>query len=425
MDDAPVTPLFRPQALESTVSRRYGHIVLARPVSYAFLTGLFTAIAVAIIGFFTAFGYSRKVQVPGVLLPASGLVRVVAPQVGVVAERQVREGQVVKAGDPLFILTSERASVTRGDAESAISSLLRSRRDSLLADRGQLQRQSEQRLEAVRRHADDLAQDVRRIDAQIILQQRRTSLAEAAVRRAADLQAQNFVSAAQVQDRQGEWLDQQLRLADLQRARASSARDLASAQAELRDQKIQTLRDQEGATRNIASLDQDLTENEARRQVVIRASQGGVVSAIAADPGQTVSTGQVVASLLPRDAPLIAELYAPSRAAGFVKPGMDVLVRYQAYPYQKFGLHHGRVREVSSTAMRPDQMSLPGAATTVPGSGEPLYRVRVALDEQSVAAYGDHLPLKSGMVLDASVVLENRRLYEWVLEPLYTVTGRL
>lgn len=423
--ESPATPLFRMQAIESVGARRHGRIVLARPLSYAVLTVLFSTVALLIVGFFSVFSYSRKVQVPGVLLPAAGLVRVVAPQVGTVVERRVQEGQLVRAGEPLFILASERTSVAAGEVESTISDLLKSRRESLLADRVQLKRQAEQRLGAARRRTEDLRQELRRIDAQIALQRRRARLAADAVQRATDLQAQNFVSPAQVQDRQAELLDQQLKLSDLQRARAASARELANAQAELGDLQIQALRDEEGAGRGIATLDQDLTENEGRRQIVIRASQSGVVSAIAADPGQSIGAGQVLASLLPRHAPLVAELYAPSRAAGFVKPGMAVLLRYQAYPYQKFGLHHGRVSEVSGTAMRPEQLGLPAAAGNLNGHGEPLYRVRVQLDEQAVTAYGQKLPLKSGMVLDASVVLESRRLYEWVLEPLYTVTGRL
>ncbi|MEO8078888.1 MAG: HlyD family efflux transporter periplasmic adaptor subunit [Caldimonas sp.] len=417
-------PLFRQQALDHVGVRRYGTVVLARPVTFTFITSIFVLFATLIVLFLALFSYQRKVQVGGVLLPESGLIRVVPSQAGVVVERSVREGKEVRAGDPMFVLTSERASATRGDAEQAISGLLRSRRESLVIEQGQLRQQSLQRVEAAERRAVDLSHDIERIDSQIALQQRRVVLSDQALQRFADLQQQNFVSSANVQDKQGELLDQRQRLADLERLKASGARDLASVQADRRDLKIQSQRDQENASRGIAELDQDLTENEARRQIVVRSPQDGVVTAINAELGQTVGPGQALASVLPKDTPLIAELYAPSRAVGFVRPGMDVLVRFQAYPYQKFGQHHGTVREVSSTAMRPEDMALPGAVETS-GLGEPVYRVRVALDEQVVRAYGDARPLKSGMVLDASVLLEKRRLYEWVLEPLYTITGRL
>ena len=59
------------------------------------------------------------------------------------------------------------------------------------------------------------------------------------------------------------------------------------------------------------------------------------------------------------------------------------------------------------------------------GSTEPVYPMRVALDRQSITAYGANYGLQPGMRLEADILLEKRRLYEWVLDPLYSLTGRL
>jgi membrane fusion protein len=224
----------------------------------------------------------------------------------------------------------------------------------------------------------------------------------------------------QLQDKQADLLDQQQRLADLDRAQGATQRDLDAARAALRELPLQAARELQAGQRDIAMLEQDLAENDARRRVLVRAPQDGTVTAITAEPGQPAALNQALASLLPAGSALEAELYAPSRAAGFVKPGMPVLLRYQAYPYQKFGQAHGRVREVSASAMRPDEL----AQASGPAA-EPMYRVRVALERQAVTAYGAERPLMSGATLDATVLLERRRLYEWVLEPLYTISGRI
>ncbi|MGH8509610.1 MAG: HlyD family secretion protein [Gammaproteobacteria bacterium] len=417
--------MFRPQAIAHAGTRSYGAVLLARPVSYSYLTLLFVIVGAGIVAFLVLFSYTRKAHVPGVLLPAKGLIRVLPAQAGVIAERRAHEGQAVKTGDVLFVLTSERASSAHGNVERAISSLLQSRRDSLAIEKEQLRQQANERTAAARRRADDLALEIRRIDGQIVLQQRRIALAEEALKRYTDLRVSKFVSAVQVQDKQVDLLDQQQRLADLQRTKLASEREVASVQASLRDLKLQAQRDLQAWQRSIAAIEQDLAENDARRDILVRAPQDGTVTAITAERGQSVSGNQALASILPAGTELEAELYAPSRSAGFVKPGMEVLLRYQAYSYQKFGQAQGRVREVSSTAMRPEELTLPGAASSVGTASEPLYRVRVKLDRQSVTAYGVELPLKSGAVLDASVLLERRRLYEWVLEPLYTISGRL
>ncbi len=101
-------------------------------------------------------------------------------------------------------------------------------------------------------------------------------------------------------------------------------------------------------------------------------------------------------------------------------------MRYQAYPYQKFGHAKGKVITVSKTALPANEIS----AIANQGGGnqqnsEPLYSITVELASQTINAYGKQQKLQSGMLLDADVMQEKRRLYEWVLEPLFSLTGKL
>jgi membrane fusion protein len=429
----PVQPLFRQQAVEYLSNKQYGTVLLARPVSHLFLTWLFLAITLAIVAFFIFFSTTRKAQSQGVLLPTSGVIRVMPGQAGIIAVVRVKEGQAVKTGEVLFVLSGERSSANAGAPQQVVSNLLKSRRDSYDAELMQSSLQARQRtaaaqrrakdLAAAQRRAKDLAADIARMDDQIVLQQRRIALAEQSYKRYSDLNATNYISSAQLQDKQAELLDQHQRLAELQRIQSASQRDLASAEADVRDLQVQAQRDIEGLQRNVSAIEQDLTENEARREILVRAAQDGMVTAITTEVGQTVAVNSVLASVLPNGAELEAEIYAPSRSVGFIKPGMTVLLRYQAYPYQKFGQYPAQVREVASTSLRPEELAVPGAVSGT--NGEPLYRIRLKLQRQSVQAYGATLPLKSGMLVDASVLLEQRRLYEWVLEPLFSISGRI
>ena len=135
------------------------------------------------------------------------------------------------------------------------------------------------------------------------------------------------------------------------------------------------------------------------------------------EAGQAVQSGQPILSLLPEGSRLRAQLLVPSSAIGFVKRGDRVLLRYQAYPYQKFGSHGGTVVRVSKSAI--------GANAGREGTNESVYRVLVELDGQSVLAYGHAEALRPGMLLEADILGERRRLYEWILEPIYSITGKL
>jgi multidrug efflux pump subunit AcrA (membrane-fusion protein) len=176
----------------------------------------------------------------------------------------------------------------------------------------------------------------------------------------------------------------------------------------------QDCRDEASARRQVDAIEQGRAGTGAPKAMLVRALQAGVVSGVTTQPGQTVTVGQVLANLSPAGSPLVAELYVSSRAAGFARPGMPVQIRYQAYPFQKFGQFQGTVNEVSRSPLA-DAPGAEGARRP----GEALYRIRVALARQDVSLAGEARPLMAGMALDASLLLETRKLYEWVLEPLY------
>lgn len=424
-----VRPLFRQQALTHQSSKQYGTVILAKSFSHRFFTTLFVIIALGIVAFFALFSTTRKAQTSGVLLPDGGVIKVMANQNGIVTEKRVKEGQLVKAGEVLYVLRSERQgpNLNHGqapvDAQRTISNMLQKRRDSFSTELKQSNTQAQQRLAAFQQRLTDIRLETQRAETQIVLQQQRVTLSEQNLKRFKDLQATNFISAAQLQDRQAELIDQQQRLADLQRVKASNQREMNSTEAEFNDTRIAAVREQTTLQRSAAGVEQDLLENESRREFVVTAAQEGVVTAMTVELGQTVVVNQALASILPSGSTLEAEIYAPSRSIGFVKPGMQVLLRYQAYPYQKFGQYSATIREVASTSLRPEELALPGAANTA--NNEPVYRIRLTLSKQNVMAYGKSLPLKSGMLVDASILLEQRRLYEWVLEPLFSISGRM
>lgn len=415
-------PLFLEQALEHANVRQYGTVVLAGVRCHRILTAFYLAMAVALIAFFILFSTTRKAHCMGILLPAAGVLRIVPPQAGLVVHQYVHEGKAVQAGEVLFVLSSESSSTALKSTQAAISGFVMHRRDSLSNDLWQAKKQGAERIAAAKKRMEEISADAGRIADQIALQRRRLALSEQSYDRFSLLQSTNYLSAAQLQDKQVEVLEQRQRLAELERVAAANSQALFSAEAEMRDLTSQLDREIGAIERNGAAIEQELAESEARRAVFIRAPKDGVVTAITTEPGQTVPGNVALASLLPAGVHLEAEIYAPSRSIGFIQPGMEVLLRYQAYPYQKFGQYKARVREVSSTSLPANQLIPHGDSSP---ATEPLYRIRLTLDKQSVTAYGRPMPLKSGMLVDASVLLEKRRLYEWVLEPLASLSGRL
>ena len=416
--------LFRPETLEHRNRDGLGSIRLTRPVSFALLTALVLVTLVGVVGYLVLGEYTRKARVAGYLVPDRGVIRLVAPQSASVLESHVTEGRAVRQGDVLFVLAVDQATPT-GDTQLAVKNSLAARERSLQGASLQRQQLEQARLAALDRQIEQMGRELAQMGAEAELQGQRLTLAQQAHLRLESLRLENFVSAAQVQAKAEEVLAIRAQAQGLERQRAVHQREIGGLQAQRREIPLLSQTAQGEIERDLATLAQQTAETEAGRRIVLRAPQDGIVTAVLAEVGHAVNMSSALASLLPANAKLQAHLFAPSSAVGFVRPDQAVLLRYQAFPYQKFGHHAGRVVQVSRSPLQAAEMAglaLPGSGTNTP---EPLYRITVTLDEQTVSAYGQAQPLVAGMQLDADVQLDRRRLIEWIFEPVLGVAGRV
>ncbi|CUI05713.1 HlyD family secretion protein [Massilia antarctica] len=398
----------RKEVLDHMRQRRLSGPVIPRALTHRWITLIFAALALAIVAFVIVFEYARKAHVSGSLQPGEGLIQLQALQAGVVSEVKVKEGQAVQAGDILFVLSNERVNATKGSAARNISAIIEHRHGSLVAEEGLLQQQLEQTQASLASKGEDLRQELQRVERQIALQQQRLALAERALDKARDLANMKYLSDSWLQNKEADRIEQETKMLELQRLKQTVGRSLTDNAAQEREARLRATRDKSAIGRDIGRVEQDLNDNEAQRTQLVRAARAGMVSAITAHPGQTVLANQTLANFSPSGSPLQAVLQVPSSAIGFIKPGMEVQIRYRAYPYQRFGQFAGQVDRVSFTALQP------GPQTAAEG----LYLVYVNLKTQHVSASREERPLRPGMQLDATVILEKRKLYEWVLDPV-------
>jgi len=237
------------------------------------------------------------------------------------------------------------------------------------------------------------------------------------------LAAKGFVSAVQIQQQETAVLDAQAQYKTLVRQQLDTRQQLDATQQQLAQLPLDDSSKRNDTERQLASLTQSMAQNEMQRAVVLRAPHDGVVSTVLLKEGQMVGAGQPLLSILPSGSSLQAQLLVPSRAIGFIEPGSRVVLRYQAFPYQKFGQQYGRVTDISRSALSPpDIAALMGQQAQ---QQEPLYRIQVKLDSQQISVYGKPESVKPGMALEADILMERRRLIEWVFEPLYGMAHHL
>lgn len=411
--------LFRPEALRQQGERLWGDLLLSQPLSatvLALFLGVVTALA---LGFLIQHDYARKQTVSGMLVPDRGLIEVRAPATGSIAMLNASLDQHVAAGTPLFTLQLDHT--RHGD--TGLTGLLLDE----VADQQQALLLQRQAVDA--RQQAQAAQFVERTQLlatrlQQLHQQRATAAAlleirQRALTRADRLRERRLLAAADYDSVQGQALQQQgvlheLALHELQLHAERAELDVARS-----DNLLSIQRELGQLDTELADLQKQRLRLDAEQATTVLAPVAGRITSVLRQNGMHVAAQDQVLVLMPDGSRLEAELLLPSSAIGFIRAEQVVKVRYDAFPYQKFGVQQASVRSVAESAVLASRgAGAPG------GAAQPVYRVLATLPSQSIRAYGQQQALRPGMALTADVVIDRRSLLEWLLEPLFSIRGK-
>ncbi len=405
--------LLRRQVVERKENRLFGEVSLAIPLSIWWVTGLIVVIVATAALVLLFGGYARKEVVAGWLRPDQGLVRVVSPQLGTVETVHVMEGRMVGKDDSLVSLSLD----TAFDGGEGVYKIALAELETQIREQERLFPLTEQRFTQEARELEgrivSAQSELLSLSEQRQILNERIGAAKEALERykqlvnrgaapEIDIYVQSEVVlglrqtatqvAQQIQVKKGEVTTLQHRLEGL-------PVNQETALSELRERRLSGSRAQ-------------LAQVAGQESIVMKAPVAGRVAALPVASGQSLYPQQLAVALLPEGSRLEAELFLPTRAAGFIRPGNTVRLRFDAFPFQRFGAIEGTVHSVSRAIFGPGELPV------TLGIAEPVYRVLVEVPDQYVEAYGERFPLQAGMTLNAHVILETRKLWELLLDPL-------
>jgi membrane fusion protein len=411
--------LFRANAVKQQSAKLDGDVIIAQPVSSSLLTLVLLCVVVAIAAFLSLTSFNRKETVSGYLKPDIGLAKVMSSRAGVIQQLYIDDGQQVQAGQRLALVAVPEH-LAAGDSLTATlfqglvqqTELIHLRKQQLHSQFAQQQAEYNARLTLSHNLLDD-------IGAQQQLLQQRLQLNQQRFQNYQKLTGRGAISANELQQQHELVLNIQQQLAELNASEQSQKAQIAQLRGLL--QRLPSEQQQQLAMLDteLSRLKQQQTELNARGELLITAPIAGRVTNLVAEIGNTVQVGLPLLTIVPDDAQLQAILLVPTRAYGFVKAGQRTRLRFDAFPYQRFGLYEGQVIKTAQAIVLPNEVDMPVAVQ------EPVYRVEVALDSQQISAYGNTVPLQSGMLLSADIVLEQRSLLAWLFEPILSLKGRL
>ena len=407
--------MFRPEALMTHKDRLSGEVAIAVPVPWQSVGYLiFGGVALGLL-FLSLASYSRVETVTGMITPNTGVANIVPTRAGMIASLAVRDGQNVFAGAVLATIRAEEDGAAVQTPAALVQSAIDRQDASLVA-------QSDATLAAAHAQGAQLAAqrsglvaEIVQLQSQITTQIALIASAQKDLDRARSIADRGFISGRDLQVREETLLARQQGLSQIEQALAAKR----AALAENERSKGQILAQARAQTASLSATRAQVAQQAASatgaRFYVLRAPVAGRVTALTARVGQPASPQGQLMAIVPAGAKLHAELAVPSAAIGFVKPGQQVRLAIDAFPYQRFGTVTGKVQTVSASAVNAQG---PNGATIA------VYPVTVAIDKTSVSAYGRNEALVSGMTLNARIVTDKQSLLEYLFEPLFAVRQR-
>jgi len=406
--------LFRQESLDAKKTKVLGSVALYCP-PFRWMIITLVCLLVAVLIAFCLFGsYTKRETAQGVLVPENGMMNITAMSAGTVISLPVREGESLQKNSRIAIVSSE-ISTRYGQTREAIAAQLEFRKAGLSSQLDNLAQLNRETLNALQEKVTLLGQQAKELDTLYRQRTQQIELSKTQHRKMNAMRREGYASNTQVEQLQNDLLDARVRLQDVARQRIDVRQQLAQARQQLREQPISYDRQKSELQQKLSEITQSIVENESHRSIELRTPEKGTVSAVLVKQGQVVSAGQTLATVLPDNVRLQARIMLSSRAIGFIRPGQRVVLRYQSFPWQKFGQQYGTVLEISKSALSPQEVA------TITGDNqvkEAMYQVKVTLDKQTVQAYGRQSSLRPGSGLEADFIVDKRHIYEWVLEPL-------
>ncbi|BBF82646.1 membrane-fusion protein (plasmid) [Asticcacaulis excentricus] len=362
--------------------------------------------------------FSRKESVIGWLVPIGGISRLSAEQAGVVEDVLVNEGDPVRAGEAILTVKSS----TDSDSENALTrrvSLKKMEADAFdFAEKARYE-QLKALIGGLYAKKEMLVEQRNYVKENLSLFSRKEQISFSELEKNKKLLEKGYISSSRLNELENNYLsakesyasyNSQLMVLEQQIQAAES--EIESSNAKLKEQ---------GQVANISRINnkQQINEIFDSGKYVIKSPINGRASIILVERGQYMNEGMTAVVMVPENGALFAEMFVTSEAAGFIKVGQNVSLKYSAFPYQKFGTGHGTIISVSNTVIAPSEINAPGVKID-----SPVFKVRAKLKDGFVKAYNEKIPLQPGMHFTAEIIIDKRSIWEWIMDPIFAA-GRL
>ncbi|BBD70780.1 HlyD family secretion protein [Nostoc commune NIES-4072] len=365
----------------------------------------------------------------GRLEPQGRTVRLDAPVTGKVTAIKVKEGQTVLSGQTLLELESELTRTELQQTQAKLEGqqnrvnqlqLLKNQLEMSLRTQ-QLQNQAQESEQLAQ--LDQIHQKFNSSKQVYALEVGRIKLAKNEVQRYQYLLQKGAIAKSKLEEIEGAMFERQRLLeqaqSDIQQANTEIAKQQSTNQRIRRTGELAVLDSQKQLKElqaQVVDLQSEISQTKKQihslqfqlQQQTLRAPIAGTIFQLSINnAGTVVQPGQMITQIAPNGVPLIFRAQMPSQESGFLRVGMPVKIKFDAYPFQDYGVIEGKLHWIS-----PDSKVVETAQGKIEN-----FELEIAVPQTYIQSGNKRIALTPGQTATAEVIVRQRRIVDFVLDP--------
>lgn len=414
--------MFRKEALEHQKWKSTAVLLSSIPSWLVF--ALSFVVTASFILYITFGSYTRREIILGEVVMQPHPVVLSASKSGYISERYVDVNQKIKKGDPLFKITLDRITDSGNVGVNSINSI----KEQIQKLNEIIELVKENQIETLANLEKQIGKN-RRIyaDTKRYFDEVSKSTEEYLVtlRKYENLMKKGYSSNDEVAIQRSRYFDQKSLRNNLQEKLIQQETVIINLENEIESRKTDFQNQIIRYELQQNDLEIRLMELESVSELIVNAPIDGVVESVSVTVGQVIKENDALAQVIPANkGEYQLVMWVPNSAISFIKPNDPINIRYEAFPFEKFGQFKGEISHISTLPASLQELAF---YKNIPSAdpNNPLYKIVVSIADQKVAYNDTYLYFLSGMKAEATIFLENRKLYEWMLFPLYSITKNM
>jgi len=349
------------------------------------------------------------VSAKGILAPKGEAKEVFSDNTGIVIKLFVKEGQEVKKGEPLLQLNSS--------SSADLSSEIQKIKSSIILKNSELKVKQEYLIG----NKNELRRTLNISKKQLVIKKNKISVAKSSLERIkkqyqirSDMYKNNLISKLELLKEEDSYEKAQNNLKELN-LELNTFKIQSSQNKEQLETKITTTKlELNQISSQIKDLDRELNllsmqidkGSDAMSYDTMRSPINGIISkSMIKHEADYVKAGSVLFEIIPKNQPLIAKIEIPNTGIGRISKQMRVKIKYDAYPYQQYGIGEGKIVYISSNSRLVNEQSQ-----------EFVFDSVVELNNKNLDTKSGKFPLFPGLTIQAEIVVEQKQLIQFVAE---------